>query len=75
MTDFTRWNLLSRLRDEVPLAEPSPNAQRAFRARLTATANARAEPDPRTWPGARASIAPPPAGSPFSRARPPLPSA
>jgi hypothetical protein len=33
-------DLLSRLRDEVPLTEPSPNAQRAFRDGLTATGSA-----------------------------------
>ena len=37
---MNEMDLLSRLRDEVPLTEPSPNAQRAFRAGLTATGNA-----------------------------------
>ncbi len=37
---MNEMDLLSLLRDEVPLTEPSPNAERAFRAGLTATRNA-----------------------------------
>ena len=38
---MNEMDLLSRLRDEVPLTEPSPSAQRVFRAGLTPTGNAR----------------------------------
>ena len=57
MTDFNEMELLTRLRDEVPVAETAPDARRAFRASLAGAAGKSRARRPH-WLGARASIAP-----------------
>src|ERR1700735_5906927 len=57
MTDFNEMELLTRLRDEVPVAETGPVAGRAFRASLAGAAGQSRARRPH-WLGARASIAP-----------------
>jgi len=54
MTNFDEMELLTRLRDEVPLAETAPETRRAFRASLAGAADkSRARRPP--WLGARIS--------------------
>ncbi len=57
MTDFDEMELLTRLRDEVPVVETAPDARRAFRASLAGAAGKSRARRPQ-WLGARASIAP-----------------
>lgn len=57
MTDFDEMELLTRLRDEVPVAETAPDARWAFRASLAGAEGKRRARRPQ-WLGARASIAP-----------------
>jgi hypothetical protein len=57
MTDFDEMQLLTRLRDEVPVSETAPDARRAFRASLAGAAGKSRARRPQ-WLGARASIAP-----------------
>lgn len=47
MTDFNEMELLTRLRDEVPVAETAPDARRAFR-QASQAPQARAVPVART---------------------------